>query len=441
MIPKEFEQRMQALLQDEYPSYIEEMNKEARRGFRINTLKIDVDSFFEISNFQKEQTPFSKESYYLIDEAGVGKSPLHTSGLMYIQEPSASSVVPLLDVKPGMKVLDLCAAPGSKSTNIASLLQNEGLLVSNEIHPKRAKILKENTIRWGSANTLVINSDPTTIAKAFENYFDAVLVDAPCSGEGMFRKNDKAMDEWSIENVEACARRQKGILEDAYTCLKPGGTLVYSTCTFALEENELQMVDFLQSHSDMHIVQIDNAFGRAGYDYGYDTVLSRRIFPMDGGEGHYLCKLVKDEVEFVSNELDLLKSDKIPDVVYDFIKENLTKELPYLYCHKGHVYGGVHPFIKPGKCKVVNHQVYLGEVVKNRFEPSFDVSINSFVSFKKQLEVSYEQAIRYLKGETLPCVNEKGYYAVTYKNHPIGFGKCDGRILKNKYPKEYRIKN
>lgn len=437
---KEYEKRMQDLLKEEYPAYLNEMEHESRRGFRVNTLKIQPDEFFELSGFKKEVTPFASNSYYLIDEASVGKSPLHTSGLIYIQEPSASSVVPLLQIEKGMKVLDLCAAPGSKSTAIADLLQNDGLLVSNEINPKRAKILKENTIRWGSANTLVLNSDPETIAKSFGMFFDAILVDAPCSGEGMFRKNDQAIKEWSYESVLACARRQKAILESAYACLKPGGTLVYSTCTFALEENELQMVDFVTNHPDMHIDPIDVTFGRSGFDYGQNTNQSRRIFPMDGGEGHFLCRLKKDEAPFKEVKLKMLESDKIPDVVYTFMKENMDGEFPYMFMHKGRVYGGVNPFYKPGKCKLVNHQVYLGEVIHNRFEPSYDLSVCSYVSFKKQLEVDLEQANRYLRGETLPCEKAKGYYSVLYKNHPIGFGKCDGRILKNKYPKEYRFR-
>ena len=228
-----FLERMREMLKDEYPAYLEKLNDPARKGLRINTLKITPDDFFACTNYELEKSPFAKNGYYANIKSGVGFTPEHMAGFFYIQEPSASSAVTILDPKPGMKVLDMCAAPGSKSTQISEMLEQEGLLVANEIHPTRSRILLENIERCGSANTIVLNNDPKDISKAFPEFFDMVLCDAPCSGEGMFRKEDQAVEQWSLENVQACALRQSYILEEAYKCLKPGGTMVYSTCTFA----------------------------------------------------------------------------------------------------------------------------------------------------------------------------------------------------------------
>ncbi len=286
------------------------------------------------------------------------------AGFFYIQEPSASSAVTILDPKPGMKVLDMCAAPGSKSTQISEMLEQDGLLVANEIHPTRARVLLENIERCGSANTIVLNNDPQDISKAFPEFFDMVLCDAPCSGEGMFRKEDQAVEQWSLENVQACAVRQSCILDEAYKCLKPGGTMVYSTCTFAMEENEKCMLKFVQEHPDMHLVPIEVNFGRKAFDLGSHTDYARRIFPMDGGEGHFIAKLHKDG-EPTESTKKVMQSQPLPKEAKEFFDTFFVKQYPYYFVKNDKVYGGIQPFYEVGKCHLLRHQVFLGEIEKN----------------------------------------------------------------------------
>lgn len=317
-----FLERMREMLKGEYPTYLEKLNDPARKGIRINTLKITPADFFACTNYELEKSPFAKNGYYANIKSGVGFTPEHMSGFFYIQEPSASSAVTILEPKPGMKVLDMCAAPGSKSTQISELLHQCGLLVANEIHPTRARVLLENVERCGSANTIVLNNDPKDISKAFPEFFDMVLCDAPCSGEGMFRKEDQAVEQWSLENVQACAVRQIAILNEAYKCLKPGGIMVYSTCTFAMEENELCIQKFIQEHLDMHLVPINVEFGRKAFDLGSHTDYARRIFPMDGGEGHFIAKLKKDGNRTESTK-KVMQSQPLPKEAKEFLKHPL----------------------------------------------------------------------------------------------------------------------
>lgn len=436
-----FEKRMKDMLQEEYPMFVEELNKDPQRGYRINLLKTDEEEFFKLTNFEKKKTGFAKNGYYLINETGVGNMPVHAAGLMYMQEPSASSVVPLMDVKPYTKVLDLCAAPGSKTTEIAERMENTGMLVANEIHPKRVRILQENVIRYGLCNTIVINNKPQQIADCFGEYFDYVLVDAPCGGEGMMRKNEEAINNWSIDNVLLCAKRQKEILDCAYRCLKPGGIMLYSTCTFALEENEENMVWFTNKYQDMKLLPINVPWGRSGFDLGNNTNYTRRIFPMDHGEGHFMARLQKDaDPSFKETDLPSMKSDVLPKCVKEFIKENLVKGFAYYYVYKDRVYGGNLPFYDLHGLHVINHQVFMGKVVKGRFVPSHDLAMNAFLVWKNNIDVNEEDAKRFLKGETLKLEGKKGYYRVNYGKNGIGYGKCDGKILKNHIPKELRIR-
>ena len=434
-----FLKQMQDMLKDEYPQYLESLNQKENRGFRVNTLKINEKDFFSLFSCAYHKSPFAKNGYYLDEDISIGKTPLYAAGLLYMQEPSASSAVTVLDVKPGMKVLDLCAAPGSKSTQILEMLNGEGLLVANEYVRDRASILKENIERAGAYNAIITNADTKDIADTFEDYFDAVLCDAPCSGEGMFRKEEKAIENWSLKNVEQCALRQEYILENAYRCLNKGGVLVYSTCTFNLSENENQIVNFINKHDDMEIINAGVSFGRKGFPSAVDTEKAVRIFPMDEGEGHFICKM-KKMGEPISKNLKELKSDPVPSSAKQFFRQMLENEYPYLFCYKNKVYGGVVPFYSTGKANLIRHQVYLGEDVHGRFEPSHALFMSSYTKFKKVIDLSDDEVMLFLKGQTISKKCEKGYYAVNYRNYVIGFIKSDGNILKNKYPKAYRLK-
>ena len=331
---------------------------------------------------------------------------------------------------PGMRILDLCAAPGSKSTQIAECLQNQGLLVSNEIIASRAQILKENTERCGAANAVILNNSPAEVADAFPEYFDAVLCDAPCSGEGMFRKDPDAVKHWSVEHVESCALRQAAILDDAAKCVRPGGLLVYSTCTFSAEENEENVASFLVRHPEFAPETIPSGNGQNEAVSLNGTGYMHRIYPMDGGEGHFVARLRK-KGESSGYSLPLMNSGRIPNAVTEFLNENLTVSFPYLYMHNDVVYGGTFPFFACRGLHLIRHQTMLGTIRRDRFEPSHALALSSWTAMNKQAELTDAQFEAYRRGSTIPYHGEKGWTAVTVRGMQAGLAKGDGSILKN----------
>lgn len=302
MLPQLFLDRMKQMLEEEYPAFLNSYKDTRYQALRINPSKTDTDRFTEETSFHLQPVPWEANGFYYEKEDQPGKHPYHEAGVYYIQEPSAMAPAAYLDAQPGEKVLDLCAAPGGKSTQIAAAMQGKGLLVSNEIHPARAKILSENMERMGVKNVMVTNESPQTLAGMFTEYFDRIMVDAPCSGEGMFRKNEQACEEWSPENVQICAARQQEILACAASMLRPGGRMVYSTCTFAPEENEGTISRFLEQHPQFHIVPVKKYSGMADGVAAWtkhpaaeigDTI---RLFPHHlHGEGHFVAVLEKRE--------------------------------------------------------------------------------------------------------------------------------------------------
>ena len=286
-LPSAFLNAMQTLLGEEYLSFLECWQGTAHRGLRRNPLKCGEAQLRDALPFPIEPTAFSPLSYrFNAGEEGVGRLPAHHAGLFYVQEPSACSAVTALDPQPGERVLDLCAAPGGKSTQIAGLLGGEGLLWSNEIVKSRAQILLSNVERLGVRNAVVSSCHPQRLCEGLQGFFDRVLVDAPCSGEGMFRRDPAAVSQWTPESPAACAQRQRAILDSAALAVKEGGVLTYSTCTFAKEENEDNVEWFLAAHPEFELVPLELPFGRPGVN----GLPVRRIYPMDGGEGHFVAK-------------------------------------------------------------------------------------------------------------------------------------------------------
>ena len=432
--------RMKSLLGDEYSEFLKYYEADNFRGLRVNTLKCTSDKLKSLLDFELKNTPFCNEGFYIPDEVtSLGNSPLHHCGAFYIQEPSATSAAEMLGVEEGDFVLDLCAAPGGKSTQIGTKLCGTGLLWSNEVVKSRANILLSNIERMGISNAVVSNCHPDTLCERLANQFDRVLVDAPCSGEGMFRKNQEAQTEWSEEHVKSCAERQLNILNSAKKALKSGGVLVYSTCTFSVEENEEVITRFLDENPDFELEDSGVNFGRPALDY------ARRIFPMDGGEGHFAARLCK-KGENVKTKIPDVSSDKVDKEILDFY-DSLFYNCPFgdnikVVKDKIIILPKKFSFDTKG-LSVLRAGIILGEILKNRIEPHH----SAFTSAKKKdcrnvvdFDVNSNEIKSFLHGEeiTVPD-NVKGFTAVCVNGMTTGFGKASNGRLKNKYPKGLRI--
>lgn len=434
----EFLLRMQSLLGDEFQNYLTCYQAPRFRGLRVNTRKCTAEQLQKALGFPLQPTPFCPDGYYILPEIeGLGNHPLHHCGAFYMQEPSASSAVEMLGVKPGDMVLDLCAAPGGKSTQIGAKLRGEGLLWSNEIVKSRANILLSNIERMGIANAVVSNAHPDVLCQALSGQFDRVLVDAPCSGEGMFRKSDEAQTDWSVEHVKSCAERQLHILRSADKALKPGGVLVYSTCTFSKEENEDVIARFLSEHPEYSPEDAGVSFGRDAMNG------ARRIFPMDGGEGHFAARLRKNgeaaQISFIENKpaadsrvLDFYDS-LFADRPFGENIEVIHSKIMILPKNYNTAWKGMN---------ILRAGVILGEIVKNRIEPhhsAFMAALPSQCVNVLSLSSDSAEIRRYLHGEEIAAPPSlKGYAAVCVDGMTTGFGKASNGRLKNKYPKGLR---
>ena len=434
----EFLERMRGLLGDEYEAFLRYYEGDNFRGLRVNTLKCKPDQLQNLLDYELNPTPFCPNGFYLpADVQSPGNSPLHHCGAFYIQEPSATSAVEMLGVEEGDVVLDLCAAPGGKSTQIGAKLNRTGLLWSNEIVRNRANILLSNIERMGIPNAVVSNAHPEVLCNRLAGCFDRVLVDAPCSGEGMFRKNGEAQEEWSTEHVRSCAERQLHILNSAKKALKAGGVMVYSTCTFSREENEGVIERFLAENSDFALEDAGVSFGRPTMDY------ARRIFPMDGGEGHFAARLRRQGECRQSSAPEIqTQADK---AVLDFY-DSLFPERPFgerleIIKDKIYILPKNYNFDSKG-LPILRAGLILGELVKRRIEPHHSAFMAARAEDCAQIvDLGADSAaIRaYLHGEEIDVPRGlSGYTAVAVSGMTTGFGKASNGRLKNKYPKGLR---
>lgn len=435
-----FLKRMSDYLKDEYDAYYQSLENDLYKGLSLNQAKCDVDFLRQQFPYDLEKSTFSRHGYKLPFNVKVGNHWTHLAGLYYLQEPSASSAVEVLDVQEGDWVLDLCAAPGGKSNQIAAALNNTGFLLSNEIDSKRAKILLSNLERCGVSENMITSAAPEKLCPQIKGWFDRVLVDAPCSGEGMMKKHELAQVEWSQENVEACASRQLYILDEAVKTLKKGGILVYSTCTYAIEENEGVVCEFLRRHPEMELVDCGPSIQRCGLPYGdFDSSKVRRIFPMDGGEGHFVAKMRKNEATETS-KIKEAKDSKVEACVTSFIEDQLSIQDYHLLEVNGKIYMRKNPFIQLDKIQVLREGCCVGEVIKKRIEPHhhFYTTSQLIPYYKHKVELNEEELAIYLSGNVLQK-EAKGYVVLCYQGIPVGFGKGDGNMIKNKYPKGLRV--
>ena len=540
MLPEAFRIRMRDLLtESEYAAFLSCYGQKRFYSLRINPLKADREQvlrLFEQENLQP--VPWEPDGFYYPEDFRPGRLPLHEAGMYYIQEASAMLPAVLCDVKPGDRVLDLCAAPGGKSTKLAACLQGKGILVANEIHPERAKVLSSNLERMGVRNALVTNETSQSLASRFPLFFDRIVVDAPCSGEGMFRKEEEALIHWSPENVRMCAERQLEILEEASSMLRAGGRLVYSTCTFSPEENEGVIFRFLMDHPDFSVVSVPDlpgiraeewglscgrpdwlskagidaaSFGSAGPERAEELGGTIRLWPhLLKGEGHFAAVLRKDDpqsaggvrqaaalavtagsadgrgdmriqIPRAGNEKGRKRKEKgkgkkqgrgnrqdgesslremqrmwetfcsefllfthdsydshVSDAVTDFGVEDLCMFGKALFCLLGQAAG-----MSMDGLRVLRAGLHLGTVNRGRFEPSHALAMalgRDEVCRFAEFEGDSPRAYAWIRGESV-SVNEecgKGWTLVFIDGCSIGWGKVNGGILKNHYPKGLR---
>lgn len=461
-LPEKFEERMKKMLGSEYEAFKKAFDEEPiYTGLRVNTLRNNaMDSFKRVFGTQKP-VPWCDCGFYVDKTQISGNHPFHLAGLYYFQEPSAMCAAQGLPISEGDYVLDLCAAPGGKTTQAGAKLNNTGLLVANEVVKSRSVILSGNVERMGLTNTVVTNESPDRLAKKYPGFFDKIIVDAPCSGEGMFRKEAQACTEWSIEHTISCGERQKNILQSALTMLKPGGMLMYSTCTFAPEENEKVASWLIDQGTELVEIPELSMLSEGVTQWGdgeKDMRSSRRIFPHKNmGEGHYAALFRKigdcsandpkaDAKAWKTKKKDNSKRDNsgLENAVRlyrDFEQKVLNTALegePVLFgdklCLKP--YG-----IDIDKIKVVRCGLELGTVKKNRFEPAHALALALDKSKLKScidLSLDDERVGKYLTGEVIPAEAE-GWCAVCVDGYTLGWGKASGGMVKNHYPKGLRL--
>ena len=421
-LPAQFISRIKSQLGAESDSFFNSFNLPAEKGIRVNTLKISAEQFKKISPFPLENIPWEKNGFYASADS-LGKTVYHAAGLYYVQEPSAMSAAPKLDAKGGERVLDLCSAPGGKGTQLAQNMCGEGIIYLNEINFSRAKILSFNVERMGVKNAVVTCASPEKLAEEFENYFDKILVDAPCSGEGMFKKEKEAIPEWSVENVKACARRQSEILDCAYKMLAGGGRIVYSTCTFAPEEDEEQIENLLKK-------------------YPLKLIESKKLYPHKvRGEGHFYAVMQKREGERCEmRELaPCVKDKKLLSLYKAWEAENLKISFENLHL-SGQTLYSLPEGMPETKAQTLRAGVRLGEFLQGRFEPSHSLAMCLKCTEANCVEVDEKTALNYLRGLTFESdANIKGWKVVIYQGYPLGWCKVSNGTAKNKLPKGVRI--
>lgn len=436
-LPEAFLDRMKTLLGEELASFLNSYEDPRFYGLRVNTLKISVEDFLKISPFKLTPIPWTRDGFYYDPEDKPTRHPHYFAGLYYIQEPSAMAPVNVLEPREADNVLDMCACPGGKSVQIASYLHNKGLLVSNDISTSRIKALVKNLEMMGVTNVLILNTTEDVIGDKFEGFFDKLLIDAPCSGEGMFRKEPKMVAEWDEDYTKQFRTMQNSILENIQGTLKPEGELVYSTCTFSALENEDCLNDFLEGHEDYLQVAIDpNRFEFATKE-GYGRLWPHRL----KGEGHFVAKIRREQGEAPTYKT--LKDNEPPEYFKAFMLENLAKPLEGHFEElNGKLY--LRPLYDlPLKgVRVVRYGWLLGEWNGKKFTPSQAFVMGLKASdMKRVVNFSQDQieAVKYLKGETLHADGEDGLSMVTVDGYPLGWAKMSKGTLKNMYQSAWRL--
>ena len=452
MISQEFLDRMKEILKEDYPRFLKELTEgEPIKGIRVNRTKMKDGSLPEKWAEKVKPIPYCDNGYILEEDIKIGLTAEHHAGIFYSQDPGAMSALCALDIEPNWWVLDTCAAPGGKASQAAEKLSSDGFILANEYVSKRAKIIVSNFERLGIPNGLVTSMDTEMLAKLYPGLFDLVITDAPCSGEGMFRKNDQSQENWSTDNVKACAKRQSEILSNASKTVKRGGYLIYSTCTYSIEENEEVVAEFLESHPDFTLQRVKDELYNATADgidvRGIDMSNTRRFYPhMCPGEGQFVALMKRsgeseEKTSFVYKDSAKPLDKKEWETVSRFFKDNLA------FTPNGRVAKvGENIVLISHGCPVPPHSVYMagvlvGEISGGILKPSHQFFSVFGTSFKIQEELTDKKVEKYLLGEEIETESQqKGWCCITYLGVPLGGGKMSGGRIKNHYPKGLRNK-
>ncbi len=447
-LPEEYKKRMQHLLGEEYEEYEKTLSLPPVRGFRVNTDKISLEDFEKINPFSTDRIPYVENGFYL-GEDKIGNHPFHHAGMIYIQEPGAMAPAECVDIQPDWTVLDMCAAPGGKSTQLKNKLGENGILVSNEIIPSRCKILTGNIERLGLKNVITTCTDTKKLTRFFHKDFDLIMVDAPCSGEGMFRKEEAAVSEWSEENVRLCAERQSEILDNAVSLIKDGGYIIYATCTFSLEENEMVIDSFLKKHPEFELTEVtprvrENTCDGIEFD-GCETEnirFCRRFYPHKRkGEGQFMAVL-KSSAEPSKRKSDT-KRCKIKEnpAVTDFLDSVLSDyDKSHIKVNGDRINYFTPDFPVPDA--YFSCGVTVGEIKRSHIQPHHQFFTAMGDKFKRKIDLSPDspEMMKYLHGEEIDADTENGWAVVTTCGCSIGGIKVSGKRGKNHYPKGLRLK-
>lgn len=455
MLPEKFIERMMPILDNEWEKFAAAMSEDAVRGVRINRLKTDPDVYKDGRDARLESIGYYADGFYFHSDEAVGVLPEHHAGIFYMQDPGAMASLGAIDIPKGARVIDLCAAPGGKSGQAAAAIGDEGFLLSNEFVPKRAKITVSNFERLGIKNAFVTSLDTACFKNMFRAFFDFVIADVPCSGEGMFRKNETAVTEWSEDNVARCAKRQKEILENAASLVASGGYIVYSTCTFSTEENEAVVLEFLKRHSEFELADVKDELRKVtadGISIEGDTDGAlrkcRRFYPhVSRGEGQFVALLKRQESDDMPTILYRSKAKEPDKSEKALIERFLTDTLGEPISAKPYKVGENIVLISHGvpvpENSVFSAGVLLGEIRKGVLTPHHQFFSAYGKHFKRRLELSGKdgQVRKYLRGEEIDSEGLAGGWCVlTYLGASLGGGKAVGDKIKNHYPKGLRNK-
>ena len=449
-LPELFEEKMRRLLGEDFEEYEKHLDDPAYYGIRVNTLKISVEDFLKICPFKVTKVPWTDNGFYVDREEKPSKHPYYHAGLYYIQEPSAMTPASYLQVEPGDRVLDLCGAPGGKSTELGAKLNGEGLLVSNDVSISRTKALIRNIEMFGIRNDMILCTEAKYLVPSMTGFFNKILIDAPCSGEGMFRKGNNEIKNWQQKGSEPYAKLQREIVDDAIKLLAPGGMLLYSTCTFSPEENEQVIEYLLEKNDDLSLVPMKMC---EGFDHGHPewTLTGRedikqciRLWPHKiKGEGHFLALLKKEDGPQPTFKYEKIKKVKLTPETEEFFK-NCKMDIDWSHVreHQGKLFYLKEDIPEMKKVRVLRKGLYLGEMKKGRFEPSqsFAVALSAdeykpYLSF----DINDENTIKYLKCETLDVdTATEGIHLIGTNEFPLGWAKIKKGRLKNKYSSSWR---